>query len=406
MNDTYIRNNFDPKYKAKLDSLQTKLNREIADASDRYVYNPMVVKEGLVTQKLNLEIELELAANSVASIRQELQRLNRKFDALVPNEAQIQEYETGIDIASKEYMEALQRYNNATLESSFPVHLKQAEKALPGDIQPSKKLILLVLSGIVSLAFCLFILFVVYFFDKSIHSPRQLADDSNLPVLGSITHWRKEVSINAFRSESGSVNQEEALFRNLVRSVRYELDADKPGPKLIAVTSLGASGDKALLTTGLAWAFSKVNQRVLVVDGNFTNQEITKVNKLTSFVEDLFYDKNLALAKVGNDHMALLGNKGGDTSLREIAGEETIQDVLDYLLTKFDVILVETDSLKAMNKAKEWIAYAHKVVCVFEAGKSISDKDAGALAYFTALGDKFAGWVLTGATDGEVSILK
>ncbi|HEV7381267.1 MAG TPA: lipopolysaccharide biosynthesis protein, partial [Dyadobacter sp.] len=57
VNDAYIRNNFDPSYKARLDSLQQKLSLQIADASDRYIYNPMTVKEGLVTQKLTLEIE-------------------------------------------------------------------------------------------------------------------------------------------------------------------------------------------------------------------------------------------------------------------------------------------------------------------------------------------------------------
>jgi succinoglycan biosynthesis transport protein ExoP len=395
VNDLYIRSNFDSKYRGQIDSLQNKLSRQINDASDRYIYNPMVVKEGLVTQKLNLEIELELASNSVTSIQGELRRLNRKFDALVPNEAQIQEYETGIDIASKEYMEALQRYNNATLESSFPVFLKQAEKALPGDIQPSKKLILLLLSGVVSFALCLFVFFIIYFFDKSVNYPLQLANETNVPVIGYLNRLENMPPLVKVR-EGSSEGKSHELFRNLVRSIRYELDSEMTGSKIITVTSLGEGEDKALLTTGLAWAFAKVNKRVLIMDGNFAERRITENHVNAGLIEDLFTDRNIALSNIGADGIAILGNGGGDTSLSEIATTEVVSEVMHDLASKFDIILIETDSLMSMNKAKEWIHFSDLVVSAFEAGKTISTDDQSKVEYFKSLGSKFSGWVLTG----------
>ncbi|TDE10240.1 lipopolysaccharide biosynthesis protein [Dyadobacter psychrotolerans] len=405
VNELYIRNNFDPKFKGKLDSLQTKLSLQITNASDKYIYSPMVIKEGLVTQKLNLEIELELSSNSVSSIQQELRRLNRKFDALVPNEAEIQEYETGIDIASKEYMEALQRYNNATLESNFPVFLKQAEKALPGNIQPSKKMVLLILSGVISFAFCLFVFFILYFFDKSVNYPLQLANETDLPVIGHLNYLSDGIDLEKIKNEGGS-KKSHTIFRNLVRSIRYELDSETPGSKIIVLTGLEEGQDKTLLTIGLAWAFSKINKRVLVIDGNFSYSNITSLNPTGAFVEDLFHDKNLALANVGADGIGILGNRGGDTSLNEIADVYHIKQVLDYLRTKFDVILVEADSMEAMNKAKEWISFADIVVSVFEAGKSIKADDKSKIDYFKSLGSKFPGWVLTGAREVSVKAAK
>lgn len=397
VNDAYIRNNFDPSYKTRLDSLQQKLSSQIADASDRYIYNPMTVKEGLVTQKLTLEIEQELAANSITSIQQELRRLNRKFDALVPNEAQIQEFETGIDIASKEYMEALQRYNNATLESSFPVYLKVAEKALPGDVQPSKKMMLLILSGVVSFAFCLLVFFVIYFFDKSVNYPLQLANESGIPVIGYINRVSE---VPDFYGNHAGGNKSKTILRNLIRSIRYELDSEKAGPKLISVTSLGDGESKTLLIQGLAWAFAKVNRRVLLIDGNFTSPDITQINGTKNFVEDLFLDKNSALAAVGADGLAIIGNKGGDVSLNELADVALVEEVFSYLLSRFDVILVETDSLKSMNKAKEWIACSDVVVSVFKSGKTIDAADKAKIEYLKSLGSKFAGWVFTQADGG------
>ncbi|CAG4998995.1 hypothetical protein DYBT9275_02127 [Dyadobacter sp. CECT 9275] len=398
LNETYVRNNFDVKYQPMLDSLQGKLARQINEASDRYVYNPMVAKENLVTQKLTLEIELELAVNSVSSIQEELIRLNQKFDALVPNEAQIQEFEASIDIASKEYMEALQRYNNITMQSSFPVYLKPAEKAMPGTVQPSKKMVLLILSGIISFTFCLFVFFILFYFDNSIRYPLQLANETDIPVVGYLNYVSGGLDLRKIQNES-TTEKSILLFRNLVRSVRYELDAERPGRKIIVITSLGEGEGETLLTISLAWAFSKMNKSVLIIDGNFNNQHITKLNRGTVFLEGVLRGNDHLITKPENDGISILGNHGGDTSLNEIANEVQIGQTLEMLKTRFDVILIETDSLVAMNKAKEWISFADLVVSVFASGKTIRAEDKSKIDYFKSLGSKFTGWVLTGTRD-------
>jgi len=397
LNDVYVKNNFDSRYRSKIDSLQNKLSEQISSASDRYIYNPLVAKENLVSQKLNLEISLELSSNSVSSIQQELKRLNRKFDALVPNEAEIQEFETGIDIASKEYMEALQRYNNVTLESSFPVFLKQSEKGMPGSIQPSKKMVLILLSGIISIAFCLFVFFILYFFDKSIRYPQQLANETDIPVVGVLNHVTGGLDLGKIENET---SQEKSVlqFRNLIRSIRYELDSESPDPKVIVVTSLGVGEGKTLLTVSLAWAFSKVNKKVLVIDGNFSSRSITSLNISTIYLEEVLRGNNQLLPK-SDGGISILGNRGEDTSLNEIVAIAEVRQIITQLKLNFDVILIEADSMVAMNKAKEWIQFADIVVSVFASGKTIKSEDKSKIDFFKNIGSKFIGWVLTGATD-------
>ncbi|MBE9463134.1 GumC family protein [Dyadobacter subterraneus] len=398
LNDTYVRNNFDARYKPGLDSLQTKLTRQIGEASDRYIYNPMVAKDNLVSQKLNLEISLELSSNSVSSIQQELKRLNRKFDALVPNEAEIQEFETGIDIASKEYMEALQRFNDVSLASSFPVFLKQSEKGMPGSIQPSKKMVLLILSGIISITFCLFVFFILYYFDKSIRYPLQLANETDIPVLGYLNQVSGGMDLGKIQNES-SREKSIILFRNLIRSIRYELDSEYPDPKMIVITSLGEGEGKTLLTISLAWAFSKVNKKVLVIDGNFSSQSITGLNINAVSLDEILNGQKQLSAMTGEDDISIVGNRGQDTSLNEIAPANQVREVLEQLKSNFDIILVEADSLVAMNKAKEWISYADVTVGAFASGKTIKPEDRSKIDYFKSLENKFSGWVLTGTRD-------
>jgi len=398
LNDAYIRSNFEPKYKASMDSIQNKLTLKIHEATDSYIYSPLVVKENLVAQKLNMEIALELSTNSIGSILKELRRLNTKFDGLVPNEAKIQEFETSIDIASKEYIEALQRFNNATLESSFPAQLKFIEKAMPGSVQPSKKMVLLILSGIISLSFCLFVFFILFYLDKSVRYPIQLANETDIPVLGYLNYVNEGLNLSQLQNEiSGDKSMKR--FRDLVRSVRYEVDIEHTDPKIVSVTSLGDGDGKTLLVLSLAWAFSKVNKTVLVIDGNFDRPQVTKLNHGTIFLEDFFGDANVVGPSASKGEISFLGNKGMDISLAEIASQNVIREKFYYLKTQFDVILIETDSLVSMNKAKEWVSFTDIVVGVFEAGRSIHAEDKSKLDYLRNLGSKMSGWVLTGAKD-------
>ncbi|CAG5068637.1 hypothetical protein DYBT9623_01369 [Dyadobacter sp. CECT 9623] len=398
VNEAYVKSNFDPKYKASLDSIQTKLSAQIDESTDRYLYNPLSVKENLVSQKLTMEVEKDLAANSLATIEAEMKALNNRFDGLVPNEAKVQEFETAIDIASKEYMEALQKYNDARLQSSFPATLKVAEKALPGTIQPSKKIVLIILSGVISFAFCLFILFILYFLDSSIRYPQQLANATDRPVLGFVNHVGGGFRISELQNENTQESKIE-IFRNLIRSIRFELDSEFPDPKIIAVTSLHEGSGKTLLTLSLAWAFSKINKRVLIIDGNFNAGDITKLNSGSKFLEDYLNRGEATPVSTANGSISILANKGGDVSLYELADETRIKSALTSLKSQYDTILIDADSLVSMNKAKEWITFSDAVISVFESGRSISYEDRSKIEYLKSLNGKMAGWVLTGAQD-------
>lgn len=392
LNERYILSNFDNRVKFSLDSLRSRLSEEINEATDKHAYNPMVVKQDLVTQKLSMEISLELAKNSVASIQGELDRLNRKFDGLVPNEAKIQEYETSIDIASKEYIEALQRYNEASLEFSFPVYLRLIERAMPGEVQASKKMVLVILSGVISFTFCVLVFFILYYLDKSIRYPLQLANETGKPVLGYLNALDKDSNLS-LSGMNASEDKAVRLYKNLVRSIRYELDNEMSDPKVIAITSLSYGVGKTPFVIALAWAFSKINKTVLIIDGNFSQPDISKLNPDSTPFENFVKSNNLPEATPGQ--ISILGAKTDDISVLELADEKVIGERLQALKTRFDIILIETDSLRAMNRAKEWVTFSDLVVSVFAAGRSITSEDQSKIQYLNGLNGKFAGWVLT-----------
>ena len=104
LNENYHRSGYDPKFRKKVDSMRTVVSAQITQLSDKYLVNPLSGKESLISKKLDLDVQLDIAKHSIASLESKINSLNQKYDKLVPHEAVIQTYETEIDIASKEYI--------------------------------------------------------------------------------------------------------------------------------------------------------------------------------------------------------------------------------------------------------------------------------------------------------------
>lgn len=393
-NDAYIRSDYNPRLKPAVDSLRNQLERGINAGTDKYAYNPLVVKENLVTQRLTMENSLEMAISSAKSVQDEIDRLNRKFDNLVPTEAKVQEYQANIEIANKEYMEALQRYNARRLEANFPMALQVVEPALPGTKQPSKKMILVLASGVASLSLCLMVFFLIYYLDNSIRDSYQLANATGLPVLGHLNAVPGGLDRQKLWDDSVQ-SAPMRLFHSLIRSIRYELlNTEFNTSKVICVSSLVNGEGKSIVVLGLAWAFSKISKKVLIIDGNFDHSELSALSQLK--FTDVWAQGPLPNGARGS--IDILGNSGGDVSLLELGSAQVLQERFQFLRSHYDVILIEADSFMALNKAKEWIAYSDLLLMVFESGKTITSTQEPAIDYLKSLGNAFSGWVVNKKT--------
>ncbi|MDP9079358.1 MAG: AAA family ATPase [Bacteroidota bacterium] len=395
LNDEYVHSGFNPQYKPKLDSLQSALVTQLHTTSDKYLVDPRIGKDALVVQAQTLEVSRDLAKYSEKSINRELADLNAKFAHLVPFDATVKTYEFDIDIATKEYLDVLNRYNATNLQSKFSIRLLQVEPATPDIAQPSKKMALIALSGLLSLFICLFVLFVLFYLDDSIKEPSNLVARTNLPMLGALNLVKgpKPDLRTIWEVENRNKMQQ---FKELLRSVRFEIDQELKGEKVLAITSLNKHEGKTLIAVSLAYAYSAINKKVLLIDGNFDNPSITRNLQPTLFVEDYF--RTNAYIERDNSKISVLGNRGGDVTLLEINDEKYIQNEFDQLRLRYDIILIDLPPLDSLNKGKEWILFANKTVAVFEANRSISKSQKQYIEYLKLLNNKFAGWILNKAT--------
>lgn len=409
VNNKYIQNNFDVRYKKSSDSLQNVLNTQISRMSDQYVVNPLAGKESLVQEKVKMEITRDMAHSGLQMLDGQIGSLNHQLDRIVPFDAALQSFERDIEVATKEYLDVQSKLNQSSIESDIKTTLKQVEAAMPGEKQPSKKWLLILLSGVLSAVFCLVVLFVLFYLDRSIRVPSDLANSAQFPVLGQLNLLANPAIDFKQLSNSRQSTDELQHFKNLLRSVRYEIDhelqAEMPeaggAGKVVAITSINPSEGKSLFTKSLASAYALANKKVLVIDGNFDHPTLTEAMADKGYLEDFLRDEEAVVPSSDNNLIHILGNQGGGQSLLEKSSETMVRNKIGLLKKSFDVILIETPALSLMNKAKEWIQFADYVTAVFEADQSITSDKQLYMDYLRTLNTKFIGLVLNKVKTGK-----
>ena len=402
LDDKYVSSGFQPQYKAQIDSLVKTLTGQVGTSSDKLTLNPLNNKQALITQKLTLQVQHDLAKYSIRSLQNQVEGLNRQLKTLVPQEAVIVAYTSAITVASTEYIEILKRYNTISLESNFNSRLRLVDVAMPGLPQPSKKMLLVILSGIISFVFCLLVFFVLFLLDTNLKNPRELANVTKTPVIGYLNLLEtRSIDLNKVWLERDS-NSDINFFRKLLQSIRYEVSNELKGDKVLIVNSIIPGEGKTYLTMNLAYAYASINKHVLVIDGNFDHPGITSLAKPKLFIEDYLTGNNVDLQTNATAKITVMGNKSLTRSLYEISDSEVVKRKMDELKNWFDVIIIETSALETLNKAKEWIVYADRIVTVFEACQSFDETKETTLDYLKSLDERFIGWVMNMVPKDEI----
>ena len=281
------------------------------------------------------------------------------------------------------------------MESNITPRVKQIEMAMPGPPAPSKKNLLIAVSGIVPIVLYMVVLLVAYFMDDSLKNARELADKTNISVLGYLPLLTQEsIDLHEIWSTSAPTPVIQT-YKDQLRSSRFEIEQEMKDKKVLSLTSLGEGEGKSFVALSLAYAFAKAKKKVMLIDGDFDNPAVTEITKPKYFLEDYLSDK-LALEEISidNDGISFLGNRRTDTSLFELCDEHIVKEKIDALKNKFDLIIIDGTSLNNLNKAKEWIVMGDKVVSVFKANESINKIKDLKLNYLRELNEQYIGWLL------------
>jgi Mrp family chromosome partitioning ATPase len=235
---------------------------------------------------------------------------------------------------------------------------------------------------------------------------------TGLPLLGTINFvdlegtTLKEHITQIDTSDSTRNN----AFRELLRKLRYEIEMS--GKRIIMFTSTEPQQGKTTLLQSLAFSLSQSNKKVLIIDTNFCNNDLTVYNKAKPTLErftasqsgfDLKDVKQL-ISKTKMDNVDIIGCRGGDYTPSEILPKNHVLNFLNDFLINYDFILMEGAPLNGFTDTKELAKYAQGIVAIFSAKSQIKTIDKESIKYFKTIPGKFLGAVLNQVSSEELSL--
>lgn len=399
-NKQYIDNNFQQSDKKLIDSLQLARRSVVARSAANRSMSPQQTRQLLQQQLVDLQTQLSSARSSIRTIESALGSARGNYSDMVPMDAGLQNYERDAELATSEYMEALNRYNQAGFVSNVGTRLSIIEYGLPGQASQSKKIVYMGLSGMSGLFLCLSALTLLCLSNRKINSSEELKHASGIDTIVSLNYIKvKGMNIRGIWDEAKS-NPQYELYRDQMRTLRFDLNREFERGKcgVLAITSLRVGEGASFVSGSLAYAFAMTGKKVLLIgeDTQILHGEIKSGDKSghhESPAEQQFETFLIERQIQTEDLITNLQRNKSNSSILERQDNENLIAGFNLLKEKFDVIIIDVGSFTSVNHVKEWLMFSDISLAVFEAGQTLDKSTIGYVNYLRQY-PGFKGWIL------------
>lgn len=353
--------------------------------------------EELMKRRSDKEVAYEISRANLNSINNDLRELKNNASEYSSIENTISSLQRELNIATQEYQAAQQKYNTALdVAMSSTNNIRQVLKGQPADEpEPSKRIIITGLSGLSVFILCIIVFVFIEYIDISAKTPSNFKRLSNTNHLGAIISFdlNKNDLVNVLTKNP--VKKEFTKYLENIRKLRYEIETSSK--KVFLITSTIKGQGKTTLIISLAFALSKVNRKILIIDANFSDNSITHIFRAYPTLERIGHETGKAdkiISQTNQKNIHIIGSKGGNYSPSEILPADNFLEYLNCLKSEYDFIFMEGAGLNDYPDSKELEPFAEGIIAVFSAKSVFRQNDRDSYAYLSSLGNKFLGTVL------------
>ncbi|WP_298713247.1 AAA family ATPase [Chitinophaga sp.] len=372
----------------------------------------VVTKEELIQRKITLEADISASRQNIATLEQKIRSLKGSLGSYANKEATVSTLQQEVQLAQDEYNRLKEKMNSAIDNRTVPTdNFRQTLKGQPA-IKPesSKRAIIMGMTGMA--VFFLTSLGIIFkeLFDTSIKSPSNFLKSVDLKLIATVNHadlhkFSILEVLQANIDDTKAVRKRQNSFRELLRKLRFEME--KSGKSIFLFTSTESQQGKTTLVQAVAYSLSLSNKKVLVIDTNFCNNDLTVAldakPTLESFSisrEAFAYEKVRELVTTYSiDNIEVIGCKGGDYTPTEILPANHLLNYLPDLKKHYDFILMEGAPLNDYTDSKELEKYAEGVIAIFNSNATLKQNDKDSIEFLHSLDSKFLGAVLNNIHD-------
>jgi Mrp family chromosome partitioning ATPase/uncharacterized protein involved in exopolysaccharide biosynthesis len=377
-------------------------------ASTTTTDNGASVKE-LLEQKSDLEVDIEASTANINSLQSKIDNLKGNVASEASKGVAVETLMKEVELANKEYLEAKKKYTDALdITTSSLNNFRQVLYGQPAiEPEPSKKFLMVGMAGAAAMIVTILIITLLTYLDSSIKTPIIFSKTVNLKLISMINFMNlknKDLAgiISSKDEEEDADNKRHNVFRESLRKLRYEIESS--GKKIFLFTSTKKGQGKTTLIQALAFSMSQSKKKILIIDTNFCNNDLTVqlnaepiLEKIDTHVADnhTIIEQVKKLSKgVLNGTVFAIGSEGGDYTPSEILPRENLLQHLHILTSEFDYIFLEGPPLNDFSDSKELVQYVDGVIAVFSANHIIKQIDKESIGFFNELNGKFSGAVL------------
>jgi len=416
LNEEYVKKGSnDPTIKSRLAELESRMRLSITTESGVAPINNSSQKASLLQRKIELEASLRSSNSKISFYRSKLGQANATIiQGSSSNRiaGALGQLDKEIELATAEYTNAKQRMTSASnMTETGASNFKQTLFGQPSlKPEPSKKLLIIILAAISGLLISSLVFLIIAYFDQSIRSPLQFQRLTGLNLIGSINYINMEGTTlkDAITQIDANDANRNNIFRELFRKLRYEIESSHK--RVILFTSTEPQQGKTTLTQCVALSLSLSSKKVLIIDTNFCNNDLTVYLKAKPTLERFSSsDAKVDFKKVEQlisttrvQNIDIIGCRGGDYTPSEILPKNHILNYMNELLEHYDYVLFEGAPLNGFTDTRELAQYADGIVAIFSAKLTLTSIDKESIKYFKTVGDKFIGAILNQVDSDEL----
>ncbi|QJB37533.1 hypothetical protein HF324_06590 [Chitinophaga oryzae] len=367
----------------------------------------VVSKEELIQKKAGLESDLKASSQNIANLQAKIRMLKGSVGSYANKEATVSTLQQEVTLAQDEYNKLKEKLNSAIDNRTAPMdNFRQTLKGQPAfKPESSKRIIIMGVSGLAIFMLTTIGILFREFFDSSIKSPSIFEKNVDLKLISTINHadlkkysilevlQQKEENYDAVRKRQNS-------FREFLRKLRFEIE--NSGKSIFLFTSTEPQQGKTTLVQAVSYSLSLSNKKVLIIDTNFCNNDLTLQLKARPTLETFSVaPEDFSIEKVKEivttysvENIEVIGCKGGDYTPTEILPKNHLLNYLPQLKQYYDFIIMEGAPLNDYTDSKELEHYAEGVVAVFSSKISLKQNDRESIQFLEGLNGKLLGAVL------------
>lgn len=390
----------------ELKDRKTLITKRIAFAR-RDKNDPVIEKQNeMFVKSMDAESELVASKQALISLDKRIKELYGQKKQLVGNNAVWNKLNRQIETADAEYKYAIDKQNQADVIQQSGVQ-EQPVKIIDPPIYPyqpesSKRAMMSAFAGVGAGTVATIFLFMLTYFDKSMSSVFQYDKQIGLPLLAALNRLsvKKWGDFDLFFNKSTGEKEAE-YFKESLRKIRHDIETS--GAKSFLFVSLKDQEGKSFVIASLAYSFALKNKKVLIIDTNFKNNTLSAIsikpveNSLgASETKAPVHSTGLGFT-INIPTVDIIGNKGGSNSPSELLSGVDFKKKIADLGAKYDFIFLEAASINKYSDSLELEDFVDKIVPVFDATTSMTNKDEAGITYLKSLKNKVLGGILNKA---------